>query len=186
MSALLALSAWLAVAEPETEPAPLGLTPRQAYVLGGTLIGLGAGVRGLALAASLSSKFDLNGPDGTYGRLIGGGLAIGGLAATAHASFLHGTSAEPGRQGRPAVGWTLFGVGTAVVIASRFVPLACFDTPCAVATGEATTWGGFVLAGAGLNLATFSFGTRRRATVAPTASGIGAHRIVGLTVSGRF
>lgn len=184
MSALLALSAWLAVAEPE--PKPLGLTPPQAYVLGGALIGLGAGARGLALAASLSTEFDLKAPDGTYGRLIGGGLAIGGLAATAHASYLRGTSAERARQGRPAIGWTLFGVGTAVVIASRFVPLACFDTPCAVATGEAATWGGFVLAGAGLNLATYSLGTRRRTTVAPTASGSGAHRIVGLTVSGRF
>lgn len=184
MSALIALSSWLVVADPE--PAPLGLTPRDAYVLGGTMIVIGAGFRGTGLASALARDFDPSGPDGSYIRIIGGALAIGGLGVTAYGSFVHGKSAGRPGKFRPAVGWTMLGVGTAVVVASRFVPLACFDTPCAVATGEAATWGGFVLAGAGLNLATFSLGTRRRATVAPTASGSGAHRIVGLTVSGRF
>lgn len=184
MSALIALSAWLAVAEPE--PAPLGLTPGDAYILGGTMIVIGAGFRGIGMASALSREFDPSAPDGSYIRGLGGALAIGGLAVTAHGSFVHGKSAGRPWRFRPAIGWTMLGVGTAAVIASRFVPLACFDTPCAVATGEAATWGGFVLAGAGLNLATFSLGTRRRTTVAPTASGSGAQRIVGFTVSGRF
>lgn len=189
MNGLIVLSALLMAAEPRQEPkapTPWGVEATPAYVFGGLMIALGGGARAFGTRIALSRSFDPLGRDGTYARVVGGALALGGLGLTGHASYVRGVQSARRPRLRPAVGWTLFGVGAAVVAASRFVPLACFETPCAVVTGEVSTWGGFALAGVGLNLATFSLGARRSVALAPTASGSGAQRIVGLTVSGRF
>ncbi len=116
--------------------------------------------------------------------------AVAGLSLLADGSYhaaevraLRGQSVVQ----RPALGWTLAGVGGVMMIAAHTVPLACFETTCAMVTADAQFMVGVAVAGTGLSLAALSLGHRRgrrRLQVAPTYDR--RTGTSGLTLSGRF
>ncbi len=164
---------------------PVPDSVHRGYGIGGMLYLFGAGFRVLGMLSAHESDFD---PErtGAGGLLVGAVFQVSGLALSADAS--HELGKIRARQGRdlrprPALGWTLFGVGAAMVVASRVVPRACFSSPCAIATSEGAFQAGFAAAAGGLNLALFSRGfVRGRVGLAPS---VGRRRL-GLVVSGRF
>lgn len=198
MTALALVLASLVAAEPapaaSSVPAQLEASllqrRRRAYIVGGVFSGAGLALRALAIAAAHPREFEPNLKIAHVVLLAHSAASQNvGLAMTGRGSELLGELR--GLQGRPVrlragLGWSLFGAGAAVMVASHFVPRACFTTECAVATSVIGHTAGLLVAGAGLNTATFSLGyrrgARRRVSVAPTTAG----SQMGLAVSGRF
>jgi hypothetical protein len=158
------------------------------FGLGGMFFAFGIAARALGL--SILYTDDARDPAlgfmamGTSFNAVGLGMVGFG------SSWLGRAHALEGRQPRlrPALGWTLFGTGLAVLVASRVAPMGCFTSTCAVATSEIGYYAGLASMSAGLGLATFSIGYRKqqRLSIRPDArlSPHGTH--VGLALTGRF
>jgi hypothetical protein len=169
--------------------APARRRARTHFALGGVFYALGITLRGAGLASMHRDSQQQPG----LGFMASGtsfnaaGLAMMGFGSHAFGrlrAMQHGSSVRT----RPLLGWSAFGTGLAVLIASRLVPLACFTTTCAVVTSEGGYYAGLIGASVGLSLATFSLGVdkERAFAVQPHVERSRGNTMFGLGLSGRF
>lgn len=160
------------------------------YVLSGFFAAMGIGLRSAGLAR-LHTGADVRGSLrwmglGTLTLIPAAGVLYGASDASGIARGYAGDRPPSWKNGR--LGWGLLVGGAAVFVATRFAPVGCFTTACAVVTSE----GGHAVGVAAMSIGLHAIGVHRgyrRArglSMLPRATVNRGQVAVGLEFSGKF